>query len=138
MKTPAEQNHPFNTPDAYFDNFTENLMDVIKTNEKVKSKRILSAWLKYSSVAAIILLVLTFTLFRIHENSNIASSSDSINTQHYVLISDSGMKFKQKSNQTMQNSDVIISQDLFDDEIVDWSSTMEFSDEELVVLYSNI
>ncbi len=138
MKTPNEQNHPFKTPDGYFDNFTEKLMDVIKTNQKSKSKRILSAWVKYSSIAAVIVIAFIFAAVKIHQNTNLSKSSDTIKSGKNVLIADSGLKFKHNSEQKINYSSDLTSRDLSYDEIIDWSTSMDLNDEELLVLFNNI
>lgn len=137
MKNPNEQKYPFKTPDGYFDQFTENIMNTVKSEERKKSGLFLSKWFKYSSVAAILLFVLSVVLIKLHEETNLAVNNDTLKTHNQVLVSDSGLKLQSINPEQSISDNEYLSQDLSDQEIIDWSSSMELSDEELVVLISN-
>lgn len=137
MKNSNEQKYPFKTPDGYFDQFTESIMDTIKSEESKKSGIFLSKWFKYSSIAAMFLIVLTIVIAKMQKESNLAINTDTLKTHKQVLVSDSGLKLHLNNHEQSVYEKEYLSQDLLDEEIIDWSSSMDLSDEELVVLISN-
>lgn len=137
MKKSNEPEYPFKTPDGYFDQFTEKMMDHVKSDKRKKSGIFLSKWFKYSSVAALFLIVLSIVIAQIQNETGLAVNSDTLNNHKPVLISDSGINKHFYNNEKSVYEDEYLSQDISDDEIIDWSASMDLSDEELVVLISN-
>lgn len=131
MKKMKNQNSPFKIPDNYFEQLTEKVMENVETQDVKSVKRGVSSWFLYASAAAVLIFVISFVGFKMQQEKlvvenldSIAQIKDSNNTDEVVYLVEN-------------HSDKLLTQDVVDNDLIDWSNSMDFDDEEfyLVINY---
>lgn len=122
MKENNLHKNNFKVPENYFDNFTNEIMSKVQTEEP--RKRFQLNAMKYAAVAASVLIVLSLTFGLVKFNNNNKDQfSKNFDTNNIV---------------NTNNNNIIVDNHYTDeyDELLDWSATMGLTDEELYILLS--
>lgn len=123
------QKTPFKVPDNYFEQLTEKVIENMETQELGSSKRSFSFWAKYVSAAAILIFVISFAVIQMQEEKTIVADMDTIFEIKDVKTTDDVYltPYNDESNQ-------LLTQDAIENDIVDWSTSMDLDDEEFYLL----
>ncbi|MDD2387597.1 MAG: hypothetical protein PHP52_12545 [Bacteroidales bacterium] len=123
------QKTPFKVPDNYFEQLTEKVIENMETQELGSSKRSFSFWAKYVSAAAILIFVISFAVIQMQEEKTIVADMDTISEIKDVKTTDDVYltPYNDESNQ-------LLTQDAIENDIVDWSTSMDLDDEEFYLL----
>jgi hypothetical protein len=131
MEKMKNQNTPFKVPDNYFEQLTEKVMENMEAQELKSTKRGVSSWFLYASAAAVLIFVISFVGFKMQQEKLVVDNLDSI-----AQIKDSN--FTDEVVYLVENhSDKLLTQDVVDNDLIDWSDAMDLDDEEfyLVINY---
>ncbi|MDY0217107.1 MAG: hypothetical protein RBS19_09140 [Bacteroidales bacterium] len=123
------QKTPFKVPDNYFEQLTEKVMENIEIQELSSPKRSFSIWAKYASAAAVLIFVISFAAIKLQQEETIVVELDTITEINNFNTSDDVYLEPQNGE-----SKEFLSQDAIDNEIVDWSNSMDLDDEEFYLL----
>lgn len=123
------QKTPFKVPDNYFEQLTEKVIENMETQELGSSKRSFSFWAKYVSAAAILIFVISFAVIQMQEEKTIVADMDTISEINNFSPSEDVYIEPQNGE-----SKEFLSQDAIDNDIVDWSTSMDLDDEEFYLL----
>lgn len=123
------QETPFKVPDNYFEQLTEKVLENVETQELGSSKRSFSFWAKYASAAAVLIFVISFAAIQMQNEEIIVAKMDTISEIKDVKNPDDIYLTPQD-----EDPNHFLSQEAIDNEIVDWSTSMDLDDEEFYLL----
>lgn len=125
------KNHetPFKVPDNYFEQLTEKVMENVEIQELNSPKRSFSMWAKYASAAAVLVFVISFAAIKLQQEETIVVELDTITEIKDFNTTDDVYLVPQNGE-----SKEFLSQDAIDNDIVDWSNSMDLDDEEFYLL----
>lgn len=123
------QKTPFKVPENYFEQLTEKVIENVETQELGSSKRSFSFWAKYASAAAVLIFVISFAAIQMQNEKIIVAEMDTISEIKDVKTSDDIYLTPQD-----EEPNHFLSQEAIDNEIVDWSTSMDLDDEEFYLL----
>ena len=131
METMKNQNTPFKVPDNYFEQLTEKVMENVEIQDVKSVKRGVSSWFLYASAAAVLIFVISFVGFKMQQEKLVVDNLDSI-----AQIKDSNTT-DEVVYLVENHSDKLLTQDVVDNDLIDWSDAMDLDDEEfyLVINY---
>ncbi|MDD2346208.1 MAG: hypothetical protein PHI36_09985 [Bacteroidales bacterium] len=123
------QKTPFKVPDNYFEQLTETVMENVKTQELGSPKKSFSMWAKYASAAAVLIFVISFAAIKLQQEETIVVELDTI-TEINNFSPSEDVYIEPQNGESKE----FLSQDAIDNDIVDWSTSMDLDDEEFYLL----
>lgn len=125
------KNHetPFKVPDNYFEQLTETVMENVKTQELGAPKKSFSMWAKYASAAAVLIFVISFAAIKLQQEETIVVELDTI-TEINNFSPSEDVYIEPQNGESKE----FLSQNAIDNDIVDWSTSMDLDDEEFYLL----
>lgn len=129
MEKMKNQKTPFKVPDNYFEQLTETVMENVKTQELGSPKKSFSMWAKYASAAAVLIFVISFAAIKLQQEETIVVELDTI-TEINNFSPSEDVYIEPQNGESKE----FLSQDAIDNDIVDWSTSMDLDDEEFYLL----
>lgn len=129
MEKMKNQKTPFKVPDNYFEQLTETVMENVKTQELGAPKKSFSMWAKYASAAAVLIFVISFAAIKLQQEETIVVELDTI-TEINNFSPSEDVYIEPQNGESKE----FLSQNAIDNDIVDWSTSMDLDDEEFYLL----
>lgn len=123
------QKTPFKVPDNYFEQLTEKVIENMETQELGSPKKSFSMWAKYASAAAVLIFVISFAAIKLQQEETIVVELDTI-TEINNFSPSEDVYIEPQNGESKE----FLSQDAIDNDIVDWSTSMDLDDEEFYLL----